>query len=147
MRRHSLQDICAGLMFIAIAGAALFLGRDLEMGSASFMGTGYMPRLVAFVLLAIGVAVAVRALFHAGPGLERWAWRPLLLLVATILASGFLIQKAGLVITSVVVVLASNFAAAPLKLPRIAALTAALVVFAVALFHYGLALPIPVWPR
>ncbi|MBX6370164.1 MAG: tripartite tricarboxylate transporter TctB family protein [Rhodospirillales bacterium] len=147
MRPRSAQDFCAGLMFIAFAAAGLFFARDLEMGSASFMETGYMPRLVSFVLLAIGIAVAVRALFREGPGLASWAWRPLILLTATILAAGFLLPKAGLVVTAVVVALASNWAAAPLGLPRIAALAALLVVFSVALFHYGLELPIPVWPR
>jgi hypothetical protein len=144
---RSAQDFCAGLLFVAVAAAGLFLGRKLEVGSASFMGTGYMPRLVCGVLMVIGVAVMLRAVFREGPRLSTWAWRPLLLLTATILAAGFLIQKAGLVLTTIAIVVIANYAGHPLKLPRLAALTVALVVFAVGLFHYGLALPIPVWPR
>lgn len=146
MSRRSPQDIAAGLMFVAIGLAGLWFGRNLEVGSASFMQGGYMPRLVCWILIGIGAIVLVRAAFQAGAGLEGWAWRPLLLLTATILAFGFLINRAGLVIATLAIVIVANYAARPLPLARLLPLAAGLAALMVGLFHFGLGLPIPIWP-
>ena len=146
MRPRSPQDLAAGLLFIVVGLAGLWFGRNLEMGSASFMQGGYMPRLVCWVLIAIGAVVFARALLEQGPRLERWAWRPLVLMTATILAFGFLINRAGLVIATVAIVIASNYAARPLPWSRSLPLAAGLAALMVGLFHFGLGLPIPIWP-
>lgn len=146
MNRRSPQDIAAGLLFIAVGLAGLWFGRNLEVGSASFMQGGYMPRLACWILIGIGGIVLLRALFQAGAGLERWAWRPLLLLTATILGFGFLINRAGLVIATLAIVVVANFAARPLPWSRLLPLAAGLAALMVGLFHFGLGLPIPLWP-
>ena len=44
-------DVLSGLLFIAIAAFGLWLSRDYPVGTALRMGTGYMPRLLCWVLL------------------------------------------------------------------------------------------------
>ena len=88
----------------------------------------------------------VQALIQHGAGLERWAWRPLVLLTATVLAFGFLINRAGLVVATIAIVIIANYAARPLPVSRLAPLAIGLAALMVGLFHYGLGLPIPVWP-
>ena len=146
MRPRSPQDVAAGLFFILIGMAGLWFGRNLEVGTASFMQGGYMPRLICWILIGIGAAVLLQAMLQAGKGLERWAWRPLVLLTATILAFGFLINRAGLVIATLAIVLIANFAARPLPWTRLLPLAAGLAALMVGLFHFGLGLPIPLWP-
>ena len=133
-------------MFIAIGVAGLWFGRNLEVGSASFMQGGYMPKLFCWILVGIGAIVLVQALIQHGARLERWAWRPLLLLTATVLAFGFLINRAGLVVATIAIVVIANYAARPLPVSRLAPLAIGLAALMVGLFHYGLGLPIPVWP-
>ena len=47
-------DVLAGLMFIAIAALGLWVSRDYPVGTALRMGTGYVPRLLCWILLGLG---------------------------------------------------------------------------------------------
>ena len=44
-------DVLSGLLFIAIAAFGLWASRNYPVGTALRMGTGYMPRLLCWVLL------------------------------------------------------------------------------------------------
>ncbi len=59
-----LTELLAGVMFIAIGGLALFLGRGYPMGSALDMGPGYIPRIVAFGLIGMGAIGVVRGVLR-----------------------------------------------------------------------------------
>ena len=56
------RDVLAGLMFIAIAAFGLWLSRDYTMGTTLRMGTGYVPRLLCWLLLVLGAIVFVGGL-------------------------------------------------------------------------------------
>lgn len=146
VRVKSQQDAAAGIVFAAIGLFGLVVGRDLTIGTASFMEAGYLPRLVSFLLIGVGIVVALRSLMREGPALERWAWRPLAVLTATVAAFGALILNAGLVITSAVVFILSSFASNPLPPKQLAFLAVVVVAISVGLFHFALELPIPLWP-
>ena len=140
------QDAAAGLVFSAIGFAGLWFGRNLTVGSASFMQAGYMPRVLCFLLIGFGVILLVQAVIQSGAALSPWAWRPLLALTAAIVIFGVLVVPAGLVIATVVTTLTACCAGERLRIIEMTALTAGLAAFNVGLFHYGLKLPIAVWP-
>ena len=48
-------DVLSGLLFIAIAAIGLWASRNYPVGTALRMGTGYMPRLLCWMLLGLGV--------------------------------------------------------------------------------------------
>ena len=48
------KDVLAGLMFIAVAALGLWLSRNYPVGTTLRMGTGYVPRLLCWVLLGLG---------------------------------------------------------------------------------------------
>ena len=48
-------DVLSGLMFIAIAAFGLWASRNYPVGTALRMGTGYVPRLLCWLLLGLGV--------------------------------------------------------------------------------------------
>ena len=56
------KNVLAGLMFIAIAALGLWLSRDYPIGTALRMGTGYVPRLLCWILMGLGAAIAVQGL-------------------------------------------------------------------------------------
>jgi putative tricarboxylic transport membrane protein len=56
------RDVLAGLMFVGVALFGLWLSRDYPIGTALRMGTGYVPRLLCWVLLGLGVVVLVQGL-------------------------------------------------------------------------------------
>jgi putative tricarboxylic transport membrane protein len=53
------KDILAGLLFIALALAFAYAGRDLPMGSSVRMGPGYFPLILSSVLGFFGIIVFI----------------------------------------------------------------------------------------
>ncbi len=141
------QDFAAGCMFILIALFFFWFGRNLPIGSSSFMEAGYFPRLASALLAILGLGIVVSSLRVDGPGLASWAWRPLLVLIGAVVGFGLIIQRGGLVITTLMVVIAATVSGLHLRWHESLGLAVVLNVLMVGLFHYGLGLPIPVWPR
>ena len=56
------KDVLAGLMFMAVAAFGLWLSRDYPIGTAFRMGTGYVPRLLCWILLGLGAIVFLQGL-------------------------------------------------------------------------------------
>ena len=59
-------DVLAGLLFIAVAAFGLWVSRDYPVGTALRMGTGYVPRLLCWILLGLGAIMLVQGLRDAG---------------------------------------------------------------------------------
>src|SRR5437868_14669886 len=74
------KDVLAGLLFVAVALLGLWISRDYPIGTALRMGTGYVPRLLCWILLALGTIVLVQGLRAAQPARigasEAGWWRP-----------------------------------------------------------------------
>jgi hypothetical protein len=66
------KDVAAGAFLILLAAIGLWLNMDPTLGSARRMGPGYMPMLVFWVQIALGVIVFGTALFNGPDPLERW---------------------------------------------------------------------------
>ncbi|MCL4767343.1 MAG: tripartite tricarboxylate transporter TctB family protein [Hyphomicrobiaceae bacterium] len=141
------RDFAAGCLFILIAAFFLWFGRNLSIGSSSFMEAGYFPRLASIVLAILGLMAIASSLRFDGPGLSAWAWRPLLVLSGSVAVFGLLIPRAGLIITTLVVIAIAAATGRRLGWREFIGLAIALVALMVAIFHYGLNLPVPVWPR
>jgi hypothetical protein len=145
------HDVWAGLLFVAFGCVALLLGRDLEVGAAAEMGEGYVPRAMAIALLALGTLVIVLAWLR-GPGepgsqIEALRWRPLLFVTVAILAFAAALEPLGLVAAIGASVVAANFAGQPLALRPLALLTVVLCLGVLAVFVWGLGLPLYALPR
>jgi putative tricarboxylic transport membrane protein len=56
------RDVLSGLMFAGVALFGLWLSRDYPIGTALRMGTGYVPRLLCWILLGLGSFVLVQGL-------------------------------------------------------------------------------------
>jgi hypothetical protein len=140
------RELLAGLMFVAWGIAGLWFGTDLPRGTALRMGPGYMPVLLCWGLVLLGGTIAIRGALRVGATLTAWHLRPLVLVLAAILAFALLIEPAGLAIATLAIVLLG--AAGGLEFRPIEALALALAIAAgtVLLFVYGLRLPMPVWP-
>lgn len=146
MRRTNKQELAAGLPFGAVGAAAIVLSRADEMGSASQMGPAYFPTLLGAVLLILGVLVIIRALRSGPLPLPSFAGRPLLLVLAAIALFALCIAKAGLIVTTLAVVILSRFARAEYAWRETVLLAVALAAFCTVLFHFGLGLQLPLLP-
>lgn len=121
IRIRSPQDFAAGLLFMGLAAFALWIARDYPIGTAVRMSSGYFPRLLCFLLLAIGVFVTLRALKCDGPAITHVRFRPLVLVTASIVVFAYAIQTVGVVIATVLLVLIGGYASPRVRLVEMAA--------------------------
>jgi Tripartite tricarboxylate transporter TctB family len=145
LRIKSPQDVGAAVVFVAIGLAGVYFGQDLRFGSAGNMGPGYFPVILSWVIIAIGIVVGFKGLTVEGPRIEPVQLRPILVIVAAILAFGHLIDKIGLALTAALLTVLAGYARRDVSLWETLLLAAGLAVFSVGLFVYGLAQPFPAW--
>jgi putative tricarboxylic transport membrane protein len=146
MRVRAPKDFWSGLMFIGFAGVALVAARDYSLGSAVRMGPGYFPLLLGLVLACIGGLLVVRSVAVDGAPVDRLQVRPLASIVIGVVLFGALLERLGLVVVLVAAVVVSALASRESRPVEVAALATALAFFSVAVFVYGLRLPLPLWP-
>jgi len=71
-------DVLSGLLFIAVAALGLWISRDYAVGTALRMGTGYVPRLLCWMLMGLGAIVLVQGLRDKAPPVRPSAMFPAL---------------------------------------------------------------------
>jgi putative tricarboxylic transport membrane protein len=151
------KDVLAGLMFIGVALFGLWLSRDYPIGTALRMGTGYVPRLLCWILLGLGVVVLIQGLRAAlardaqGARLvssgQAWGWRPVVFVTASLVIFGLSIERLGLVLSILLLVGVGAVAARGLRLLETVAAALVLIALSWGIFILGLGLTIPVWPE
>ena len=145
------RDLWAGVVFVAIGIAALVLGAGLDVGSAAEMGEGYVPRAMAIALIALGTLIMLLARRRSpdGPGaaFERMRWRPLLFVTGAILAFVAALEPLGLIAAIACSAITANFAGQPLRARSLAVLICVLSLGVMAVFVWGLGLPLHALPR
>src|SRR5690348_2514989 len=142
-------DVLSGLLFMAVAAFGLWVSRDYPVGTALRMGTGYVPRLLCWVLLGLGAIVLAQGLRQPAPPLRSTAiaWRAMLSVTIAITAFALSIEQLGLVVA--IVLLTGIGALATKSLRPLETAIAALVLIALSwgIFIAGLGLAIPIWPE
>lgn len=138
------KDFLSGLMFLAFGGGAIFLGQDYEMGKAVRMGPGYFPMVLAGLLCVVGSVCVIRSLFRGGTPMERLAFKPLLLVVASTLVFGLLLRHAGLLAALATSILISSLASSKFSIKATVMTIVLLTAFCYLVFLKALGLPIPV---
>lgn len=147
IRVRSPQDLVGGLFLILVAVLALVFSANLPVGRAVSMGPGYVPRLLAWVLMGIGVILAGRAFVISGPRLESWHMRPLVLLCLAVLAFAALLEPGGLVVAIYAGVAVARAAAPGWRVLPVLLLATVLAVGSVLLFVHALGLSLRPWPE
>ena len=136
------QSLVAGALFAGVGAAALAVGWAYPMGSATRMGPGYFPALLAWILIGLGAAIAGSGLRAAPAPMPRVALRPVAALVGAMLAFALLLPTAGLVPASVATVVLAALADRDSRGWEVVLLAAALAGFAALLFVKWLGLTI-----
>jgi len=146
------RDVLAGLLFIGVATLGLWLSRDYPIGTALRMGTGYVPRLLCWILLGLGAVVVVQGLREAQDvrplsSADFSALRPLVFVTASLVIFGLSIERLGLVISILLLICVGAVAARALRPIETLAAALVLIVLSWGIFILGLGLTIPVWPE
>lgn len=145
-RLFASKDFLAGLMYMAFGLTGLWLGRNLEVGTAAAMGAGYFPRVVCGALIAVGAALALISLMRAGAVAERGMWRPFIFVTLSCLAFALLLRPLGLVLALAISTMLVRFAGRDIRPIPLLLLCLVLILANIGVFVIALKIQIPLWP-
>ena len=140
------RDLGASAVMVVIGATALYFGAELTMGTAGRMGPGYFPRLLAWLIIAIGFFVGSMSLSIEGPPIMRPQYRPMAFVMLSIIVFGYLMSYIGLAVTAVVVVVIAGFARKGFSIKELVVLGAILSLGTVLIFVYALGQALPDCP-
>lgn len=141
------SDRLAGLLFVVIGVATVVLGWSYGLGTMNQLGSGAIPVLAGSALAALGGAQLLRSRDRKGqkpiaPAFARAELRPLLLILGAVLAFAVLILPTGLVPALAMLITIAWFAQKGGSGWEIAGAIAVVILVIVAIFKYGLGLPL-----
>jgi hypothetical protein len=138
-------DLWAGLLFASLGAFALVVGADYPLGTASRIGPGYVPRLLGILMAGLGAFLILRSVWTRESIDATVAWRPVVLVLTSLVAFALVFEASGLVPAILISVAIANFAMPENRWTTAVVLGAILAFFAWALFIKALSLPLPVW--
>jgi hypothetical protein len=136
------KDTATGLIFIVVGAWFVYDGWDLDHGTAARMGPGYFPPILASILILLGLAIAVRGIGVRQEAVGVIAWRGLVFTLAAPVIFGATVQGLGLVPSLGLATFCSALASRRMTLIYALAISVCLTIFCVAVFSYGLGLPV-----
>jgi hypothetical protein len=140
------KDFYAGLLFVAFGVFAIVIARNYPLGTAARMGPGYFPRLLGILLIVLGAALSLTALRGQGPKLPGWKWRPVSIVLLSVVAFGLVLTHAGLVLSTVGLIVVASTASREFRFRESVLSGVLLAALSVGVFVIGLKLQLPIWP-
>ena len=144
MSRLLSKDFLSGVMFIAFGLTALWFGRHLQMGTSVRMGPGYVPHMLAYIMLVLGLIIAVVSLYSGGDQVEAPKWRPITMVTIGIIVFALLFETTGMFPSLVALVLIASLGGDEFKLIEVIGNIIVLTILCVVVFKVGLQMNIAV---
>jgi putative tricarboxylic transport membrane protein len=141
------QDFVGGVALIAIALFALWASSDLQGMRGFSFGAGTAPRMFAYLLLGLGIAVMVVGLVTEGAHLAKYHWRGPLFVSLSIVSFAVAIRPLGLVVSAFAAFLIAAMGTSETRWKETIIVGACLTLGCSLLFPYALGLPLQLFPR
>ena len=149
MKIKSQKDFWSGLMFVAIGVAFAWGATEYSFGNSARPGPGYFPFGLGVLLALLGSVVLFKALTIESPDgdpIGAFAWRPLAIIIGSVMLFGFLLPRAGMLIALPVLVIGSSMASDEFSWKGSVINAVILTVMSWVVFVKGLSLTIPLLP-
>jgi len=105
------RDIVSGLALAAIgAAASLYAYANYSIGSAVSMGPGFFPFYLGIILAALGLLISTVSIGTTVLDNVNTSFGSLVLIAASIVLFGFVLNQLGLIIATVMSVTLATFA-------------------------------------
>jgi hypothetical protein len=145
MDRAGIKDIVSGLIFIGFGAAFGYAASGYQLGTAFRMGPGYFPLVLAGFLAVLGVAILVKGVTAAASEtpIGPVPWRGTVFILGALVYFGATIRGVGLAPAVFGAGLLSALASRHNAPVAALLLAAALTLFCVLIFHYGLGIAVP----
>ena len=145
--RGDRPDVAFGAFLILLAVVALFETRTLAVGTAADMGPGYVPRALAWIILAFGLAFGAAGLLASRRSVPHFDLRAFVMVLSSLAVFALLLPKGGLALAALGTLACSTCALSDFKWRESLLFAVGLTALTVLLFVNGLGLPLVVWPR
>lgn len=132
--------IC-GLILMAFGVVFAIQSLGLEIGDALRMGPGYLPFVLALVLILLGSLILISAFRGARLKTGQLAWRGMLFVLPAPIFFGLTVRGLGFVPATFICSLYAAFASERMRPVTALLLALGITIFSTALFSYGLDLP------
>lgn len=149
MKIKSQKDFFSGLMFM-VAGVVFAVGAtNYSMGTSARPGAGYFPLMLSVIMAILGAVVLFKSLTietEDGDPIGAFAWRPLLVIVASITVFGLALPRLGMFATIPLLIVMVSFAGDEFNWKGVIASSIVLTAGSWVIFIWGLNLTIPLFP-
>jgi len=145
----SQKDFWSGLMFIVTGVAFAWGALNYSFGNSARPGPGYFPFGLGLLMAVLGGVVLFGALTvetEDGDPIGPWAWKPLLVIVGSLVLFGLTLQPLGLLISLPLLVITSAYAGDEFHWKDALLNAAILTAGSWLIFVKGLSLTLPVLP-
>ena len=143
---RSVKDFSAGVMFVVIGGMFGIGANQYPMGTAVRMGPAYFPSILGWGTVALGLFVLFESFFVDEDPPAPVLWRPVILVLASVMLFGALVNTGGLITATAVQIIVSALGGHEFKWKEaiISALLMSISVWAI--FDKALGLPFKLFP-
>lgn len=145
MNRFLSKDFLSGLLFISFGLAALYFGRHLAMGTAVRMGPGFVPHMLAFIMIGLGLIISVVAVVTNNTEMtELPRWKPITLVTIGIFVFAALFERTGMFPALVALILIASAGGDEFKLTEVLGNIVVLTILCILVFKVGLSMNISI---
>ena len=149
MKIKSEKDFWSGLMFIVVGVGFAWGATNYSFGSSARPGPGYFPFGLGIIMAVLGALILFKALTVESDGGDKVggiAWRPLAIVIGSVVLFGLLLPRLGMFVTLPLLVVTTALAGDEFHWGEALANAAVLTAGSWLVFIYGLNLTIPLWP-
>lgn len=149
MKIKSQKDFWSGLMFVAVGVGFAWGATEYSFGTSARPGPGYFPFGLGLMLAVLGGMVLFKALTLEtadGEPVGAFAWRPLVIILASVALFGFLLPRLGMFICLPLLIIGSSTASDEFTWKGAVLNAVVLTLMSWVIFILGLKLTIPLWP-
>ena len=149
MKIKSQRDFWSGLMFVTVGVVFAVGATGYSMGSSARPGAGYFPMILSVAMALLGAVVLFKSLTietEGGDPVGAFAWRPLLVIVASIAMFGFALPVLGMFMTIPLLIIMVSFAGNEFGWIGVMLNCLVLTLGSWVIFIWGLNLTIPLKP-
>lgn len=141
-------DLGVGVLYLLLGTCCALLAHGYGLGTPARMGAGFFPFWlgIGLALLGVGSLLGAWRRQRQPPPMAPWAWRALAWVLGGIGLFALLLQPAGLLVATSMLVIASSRASRAFNWTTALISAVTLSVFCASVFVVGLGLPLPLWP-
>ena len=149
MKIKSQKDFWSGLMFVVVGIGFAWGATSYSFGVAARPGPGYFPFGLGIMLALIGAFILFESLVietEDGEPIGPWAWKPMILIVASVSVFGLLLPVLGMFLSLPILIVMASLAGDEFHWKDAVISVVVLTLGSWAIFIKGLSLVIPLWP-